>query len=75
MGSMIGINTGNVVAACVKAKKCSTCSATNIRKRTVKSHTCPTNHSGLSGSMEASMALELVAKMCNTSKARYTSRE
>ena len=69
-GFMIGTMTGKVVAVGVKCKKCTRCTIANKNNTTVRTHNCPVNHIGSSGSMEASMALELITNMSEKSNAK-----
>ena len=74
-GFMIGCSTGKVVAVAVRAKKCSKCSRANSNQTRVKNHICPINHSGSSGSMEATVALDLTTEIYTNSKGKVHIKE
>ena len=62
-GFMIGCLSGKVVSSAVKSNKFVKCSSANRRNLNVKPHSCSVDHIGLSGSMEAIVALELTEEV------------
>ena len=74
-GYLIGCRTRNVIAMGVLKKKCSTCGVADRRGVEIPSHTCNVNHVDSSGSMEASLALNLTIDMYNKTKQKIYVRE
>ena len=62
-GYLIGCLSGCVISYGVKSKKCSKCTRAKQRGVEVGEHYCTVNHTGSSGAMEASLALDLITEL------------
>ena len=65
---MIGCKSGNVVNFGVLAKKCAKCSRATRAGLDTSPHVCSTNHEGLSGPIEAKLALKLTVELFEKKK-------
>ena len=61
--SMVGKNTGKIIAYEVRSKCCKVCDLHAGKNSTVPSHDCPKNWSGSSKAMEADMALSMTHQL------------
>ena len=67
-GFMIGCRTGNIIGFKVKSKSCSTYAQENSFNVRAKECNCVLNWEGVSGGMEAGVALEMCVELHNNSK-------
>nr|XP_034320597.1 uncharacterized protein LOC105341150 isoform X2 [Crassostrea gigas] len=63
--SMIGKNTGKILAYEVRSKCCRVCDLHAEQNHTVPSHDCPQNWSGSSKAMEADMAMSMAHQLAD----------
>lgn len=63
--SMIGKNTGKILAYEVRSKCCRVCDLHAEQNHTVPSHECPQNWSGSSKAMEADMAMSMAHQLAD----------